>query len=223
MKIKCNITVVALIGTFHIHSNASEAAFLGLFVQDVTSNSYELSEYAIYAHFDVETDEVFVVGDANIASTTGFFHNSINATSQSALPFTAAETAISDFPEADSYVTIGLETGDDNETVLTFGFDERSFINGNNLGANGGWLNANPFNDAGLAGADGLVLLAVFTPTNDEFGNPGIVSGTLTVGYSSEKGKSPPVTASFVTPAPGGLALLALAVMRGSRRRRGEA
>jgi MYXO-CTERM domain-containing protein len=164
---------------------------------------------------------VLNVFDANIQSTSGFFHNSINGGGQSALPFTAAETAISDFPEADSFVTIGLETGDDNETLLTFGFDEDAFINSNNLGENGGWLNLNPLNDAGLAGAEGLVLLAVFTPTNDAFGNPGIVSGTLTVGYHVEEGKSPQFgTGSLVTPAPGSLALVGLAALFHSRSRR---
>ena len=200
------------------------ATFTGLLVQDITSNSYGLAEYALYAHFDDPADEMHVVGDANVISTTGFFHNSINGMGQSALPFTEEETAISDFPEADSFVTVGLETGDDNATILTFGFDEDAFISGNNLGTNAGWANLNPFNDAGLAGQDGLVLLGIFTPTNDEVGNPGVVSGTLTVGYSVEKGKSPQFgTGTFITPAPGALALLGLAAMRGSRRRRGEA
>jgi MYXO-CTERM domain-containing protein len=186
-------------------------------VQDITANSYGLSEYALYASFDDPMDEVFVIGDANITSTTGFFHNSINGAGQSALPCTEAETAMSDFPEADSFVTIGLFTGDDNATMLGFGFDEQSFIFGNNIGSNVGWVNADPFNDAGLAGADGLVLLGVFTPTNDASGAPGIVSGTITIGYAPDP-ESP--TASFVTPAPGSLALLGLAAIGAPRRRR---
>jgi MYXO-CTERM domain-containing protein len=206
----CAITAVCVI-------EQAQAKFIGVIVQDITSNSYGLSEYAVYAEFDDPLDEVFLVFNANIISTTGFFHNSIDGAGQSALPFTADETAMSDFPEADSFVTIGLPTGDNNATMLTFGFDERSFIVGNNIGSNVGWVNGDPFNDAGLAGPDGLVLLGVFTPTNDATGAPGIVSGTITIGYAPDP-ESP--TASFVTPAPGSLALLGLAALLRSRRRR---
>jgi hypothetical protein len=86
----------------------------------------------------------------------------------------------------------------------------------------GAWFNANPLNDAGIAGIDGRVLVAVFTPLNDDTGRPGVVSGTLTVGYGSPDVPGAQFgTASFITPGPGGLGLLALAgVAGGSRRRR---
>ena len=208
---------------FETGSSQTQATFTGIVVQDLTENSYGLPEFGIFASFDDASDDVLTVGNANIVSSTGFFHNSINGQGQSALPFTEAETAISDFPEADSFVTIGLFTGNNNATAIGLGFDEQEFINGNNLGASAAWANFDPFNNAGLAGPSGLVLLAVFTPTNDEFGNPGVVSGTLTVGYHVENGKSPQFgTATFITPAPGALALLVLAAMGGSRRRRDD-
>lgn len=202
-------------------STVASATFIGLEVVDITDNDDGLMEYAIYAIFDDPTDILLAVGNANITTSTGFFHNSIGGMGQSALPFTEFETGISDNPDADSFVTIGLMTGDGNMTLLDPWFDEDAFIFGNNLGSYAGWLN-NPFpqNDQGVPGPNGEVLIAVFTPLNDANGIPGIISGTLTVGYSVG-GPDPKFgTDSFYIPAPGSLALLALAALAPRRRRR---
>ncbi len=199
-------------------SSAASATFIGLEVVDITDNDDGLMEYALYAIFDDPTDILLIVLFADITTTTGFFHNSIGGTGQSALPFTEFETGISDNPDADSFVTIGLMTGDDNATLLSPSFDEDAFIYGNSVV--GDWFN--PFfpNGQGVPGPNGEVLIAVFTPLNNANGISGIISGTLTVGYIDGGPPTKYGTDSFYIPAPGSLALLALAALAVRRRRR---
>jgi len=198
---------------------AVQAEFVALHVVEITENDLGLSEYALYAVFDDPGDEVLTVNTGSIATTTGFFHNTINGAGQSALPFTSAMNAISDHPDADSFLTVGLSTGDDNETALGPFFDLNAFLFGTMV--DGFWFNANPTNDQGVAGLDGLVLLAVFTPLNDVAGMPGVVTGNVTIGYGNPAIPGAQfATASFITPAPGALGLLALAGMIGRSRRR---
>ena len=196
-------------------------AFVSLQVTNITNNNDGLSEYAIYAVFDAPTDELLSIFDANISTTTGFFHNTLAGKGASAMPFTTAELAVSDNPDADSFVTIGLDTGDGNNLMLDPLFDENEFISGSTLGTNAGWF-VFPDNDQGVAGPRRQVLIAVFTPTNDVAGHAGIVSGTLTLTYDDSPGPGLPVfvDASFITPAPGAVGLLALAGLGGRRRRR---
>ncbi len=203
-------------------STVASATFIGLEVVDITDNDDGLMEYALYAVFDDPSDILFIVFNANVTTTTGFFHNSIGGMGQSALPFTEFETGISDNPDADSFVTIGLMTGDGNMTALDPFFDEEGFIFGNSLGSNAGWFNSFFDNGQGVPGPHGEVLIAVFTPLNDANGIPGIVSGTLTVGYIAGGPPAKSGTDSFYIPAPGSLALLALAGLgwHGRRRRR---
>lgn len=201
-------------------STMASATFIGLQVVEITDNDDGLKEFALYAVFDEPTDELLNVFNANITTTTGFFHNSIGGMGQSGLPFTEFETGISDNPDADSFVTIGLMTGDGNMTLFDPWFDEDAFIFGSNLGSNAGWLNAFPQNDQGVPGPEGEVLIAVFTPLNNANGVPGIISGTVTVGYSVGGPEPKFGTDSFFIPAPGSLALLALAALAPHRRRR---
>ena len=201
----------------------AHADFLGLEVENITENSIGLVEFAIYAVFSEPNDVLLGVGNANIACTTGFFHNTINGTGALALPFTSAQNAVSDHPDADSFVTIDYSTGDSNNTIISPTFDVDAFINGNNLGADAGWSLAAPppLGGQGTAGADGRVLLAVFTPLNQPGVKPGIVSGTLTVAWDDpDLFPTQFSNASFVTPAPGALGLLALAGVAGRSRRR---
>jgi hypothetical protein len=197
-----------------------QADFVGLLVEEITANNDGLREFAIYAQFDDPTDKLLGVIDANITTTTGFFHNSIIGDQQSALPFTSAMTAMSDNPDADSFVTIGLFNGDGNETTLVPTFDVDAFLNGNSIGVDAGWFNFDPLNDQGVPDGRGLVLIAVFAPTNDLKGKSGVVSGVLTVGYSIGGPVPEFGTDSFITPAPGALGLLALAGVMGRRRGR---
>ncbi len=199
-------------------STVAPATFIGLEVVDITDNDDGLMEYALYAVFDDPTDVLLIVFFADITTTTGFFHNSIGGIGQSALPFTEFETGISDNPDADSFVTIGLMTGDDNATMLFGSFDEDAFINGNSV--IGAWFNPFAPNGQGVPGPNGEVLIAVFTPLNDANGVPGMIGGTLTVGFSNPD--LPPGQSgsdSFFIPAPGSLALLALAALAPRRRR----
>ena len=197
------------------------ATFTGLLVVDITSNDDGLAEFVVYAEFDDPMNIVIGVNLGYVSSTTGFFHNSIGGAMQSVLPYTSAMNAISDNPDADSFVTIGLMTGDMNATMVTPGFDADGLINGTGFSGDGeGWFNADPSNGQGIPDALGRVLIAVFTPLNDVNGEPGIVSGEFTVAYDLPGPGIEFGTASFVTPAPGSLALLGLAALRGPRRRR---
>jgi len=212
--------LAALVLTLACPIPIGDAAFVGVQVENMTSNSLGLSEFALFAVFDDGGDVLVNVFNSNIATNTGFFHNSINGGQQSALPFTSAQSAVSDQPDADSFVTIGLMTGDDNQTILDPFFDVDHFLIGNGLGTNAGWFNINVFNGQGIPDEQGRVPIAVFTPLNDAEGNPGIVSGTLEVGYGDVNGDAQYGIASFITPAPGALGLFALAGLTGRSRRR---
>ena len=209
-------TIIFVLVSFF--SQTATSKFIGLFVENITNNDNGLSEYALYALFDDPTDNLLGVIDVDIVTNTGFFHNSIGGIGQSALPFTTEQTNMSDNPDADSFVTIGLMTGDDNATFLSISFDEDSFINGKNIV--GAWFNANPPNGQGLPGPNGEVLIAVFTPLKDKDGLEGIVSGVLTVGYSVGGPDPKFATDTFMTPTPGTLGLFVVAVFIGKRRRR---
>jgi hypothetical protein len=201
------------------HADCASADFVCLEVQDVTSNGLGLREYALFARFDHPLDEVLGI-QSNISVTSGFFHNTIAGSGESIFPFTTEVRAQSDYPDADSFVTVGLDTGDGNETVVDQNFDVNGFLFGNSLGTDAGWYNSNPFNDAGLAGVDGLVLLAVFTPLNESKGAMGVVSGVLTLSFQPAGAGLAFANATFITPAPGALGLLALAGVMGRRRGR---
>jgi len=216
-RIECACGVALLM----VAPQMAHATFTGLTVEGITDNDDGLKEYAIYANFDVATDVLISVGNTNIISTTGFFHNTINGQGAQALPFTSAMSAVSDNPDADSFVTIGLATGDGNGVVTDPNFNLDLFLDGHGLGENAGWINLMTFNGQGLPDELGRVLIAVFTPLNDSRGVAGVVSGTVMVGY--DDGPGPPVFAfdSFVTPGPGMLPLQILATLAaGSRRRR---
>jgi hypothetical protein len=103
--------------------------------------------------------------------------------------------------------------------VVNPDFDVLGFLLGSTLGQDGAWgLLTN--NGQGLAGPSGLVLIAVFTPLNDASGAPGVVQGSVTLGYGAADGSLQFVDAFFITPAPGALGLLALTGLMGKRRRR---
>jgi len=201
---------------------ASVGGFIGLEVRDITNNQLGLREYAIYAVFDAPGDVLYGIGNANIASTTGFFHNTIDGQGASALPFTAAQTAISDHPDVDSFVTISFDTGDNNTIVLSADFDTDAFINGTTLGESVGWAVTipPPVGKQGNQDQEGRVLIAVFAPLNGFDGSPGTVTGSLLIGWDAPGQTVQFSPASFITPAPGALGLLALAGLTGRSRRR---
>lgn len=198
----------------------ASAAFVSIAVEDVTANDDGLAEYAVYAMFDNPNDWLNGIAQANIFSSTGFYHSSVNG-QKSALPWTTAQNALSDNPDVDSFVTIALSYGDFNQTNLV-NFDLDAFFNGTSLGEDVLWYSpAAPIQ--GLAGEDLKVLIGVFAPLNDNSGNAGVVSGTLYVSYfNSTTGKADVAFTSFTTvPAPAALSLFlaATAFAQGRRRR----
>jgi hypothetical protein len=190
--------------------------FVGISVEDITQNDDGLKEYAIYCVFDDPSDLLISVG-GDIGSTTGFYHSSVNGM-KSALPWTAAENALSNNPDVDSFVTIGLTTGDNNITDLLPSFSEADFFEGNSLGNEAQWVALSQ--TQGLAGSSGKVLIAVFAPTNDLSGRTGIVSGELVIGYMKGGTTSALGFDSFTTvPAPAVCAALVLCPLVSRRRR----
>jgi hypothetical protein len=197
-------------------ANTAPATFVGICVDDITSNDDGLKEYAVYLCFDDPADGIIGVSKANVVSSTAFFHSLVNG-EKSALPWTVAQNAISDNPDADSFVTVGLFTGDGNTTMLGPGFDEAAFLNGTTLGTDASWF---AFNSA-FAGPSGKILVAVLAPLNDASGNAGIVSGLIHFVYAKGGTTITVAEDTFTTvPAPAGGIMLLVAPFLMRRRRR---
>lgn len=200
-------------------AGSAGASFVGLTVEDITDNSLGLPEYALFAHFSNPEDVLLSVNSASITSTTSFYHSTMLVSgAQSVLPWTKAQNAFTDTPDVDSFVTIGLATGDGNNTLLA-DFDVQGFLEGNSIGDNAFWAAAG---GQGKAGEDLKVLLAVLVPTLDSMGKPGVISGALTL-FIPVPGPDPGeyIDVSFTTvPAPPAVALLfALPILNRRRRR----
>lgn len=216
--LRTNLSVVVVLALSVLPSSAG-AAFVGLAVEDVSDNSLGLKEYAFYAVFDDPDDRLIGV-TSNVSVTTTFYHSAVNG-QKSSLPWTVEQNSLADTPDVDSFVTIGLSTGDGNVTFLLDSFDDDAFLTGSTMGEYATWTGISQ----GLAGQDLKVLVAVLAPTLDSRGAAGIVSGSLTFAISTP-GPRPPlfITEYFTTvPGPAAVALLCALPILDRRRRRGDA
>ncbi len=160
------------------------AAFVGIVVVDTTDNSLGLKEYSIYCKFDNPSDQLAGITWPMISCTTTFYQSTVNG-QVSALPWTVAQNAMADTPDVDSFLTIGLAIGDDNDTFIADPDNVLDqFLFGSSIVVDG-WLQG-PFPPLqGSPDANGLVLIAVLAPTNDATGKPGVISGSLKLTYAS--------------------------------------
>ena len=212
------LPVVAGLGSLVLTAAAS-AGFVGIY-----GDSYESGGFAVidvYAQFDTGDDVVLNVFNANISNSdgSGWFHD--DPVGGSWNPFLVDSGAI------ESFVTIGGFGGPFNNSWTTpdpnWGDDG---FNQAGIPANAGWFNNNPPNLAGQAQdlGDGMfgtwlgrfVIDLPSSPVSLNFAG----SLTFNQGLGTDP-EQPSFDASIAyVPAPGALALLGLAGLAGSRRRR---
>ena len=146
--------------------------------------------YRVYAYLENATDEVtalFAVGseetnpvELELEVSTSFWQNPVGANLGSGI--NPAFFGLDPTLQYDSWLTIGSESIND-EPVSSIGMAEAltAFHAGNgfvlNPPAGGSWYVAPSANPAAMAGEDGRVLLAQLTVTDDENGDPGVLSG----------------------------------------------
>jgi hypothetical protein len=244
MKVK-TLSALAGIGSAMILSSAANAAFTGLSISSASHvigaadpgaglfAGQTISTYQVYAVFNNAGDALTsVFGNDSAAPINGtpmtietrnstntgaggnFFNNAFGGNSAP----NPALFAVSPSLQWDTYLTIGVEPGTTpDNTGYSPGFP--SPFNGTSNNINIAWFNA--VADANTtAGADLKVLLGQFSVANGEN-----VRGTFGLTYrAAGAGADTTVQnntfSTFAVPAPGALALLGLAGVVGSRRRR---
>ncbi len=229
---KKNVLLTAVAASL-VMGVSAHADYTGIQWAEVDQGQPEgIRVYQVYATFDNPDDRLLgIIGDANnplsiFTDSPGGFHQTGAAQLGSDLAPAATFTAI--FPELlyDSFVTIGLGAGYDGEntTGLTPGwFDLVSpgFNSTGNIGpAAEGWFNGNPDNTQGAPDGDGLVMIAQLSVNA---GSASFIDGSsLVVGWNDAGGNTVQTPDNFFipVPAPGALALLGLAGLAGTRRRR---
>ena len=203
------LPVVAGLGSLVLTAAAS-AGFVGIY-----GDSYQSGDFAVidvYAQFDTTDDVVLNVFDTAIANSNGAsFHHSDVIPGGSWNPFLVDSSFGGQF--SNSWTTPDPNWGDD-------GFNQAG------IPADAGWFNNNPPNLAGQAQdlGDGIigtwlgrfVIELPSAPVNLNFAG----SLTFNQGLGTDPNQ-PSFDASIAyVPAPGALALLGLAGLAGSRRRR---
>ena len=202
-------------------SGASFAAVSGLSVTADEGLIAGTTTYRIFVNFDNDTDNLLAVsGNAAIAALE-FSADSMLVQDSGAFDGLAFSDTpnIFDANGADSWVSIGgswMTGSSDTSFSPDFlgGDGVASVINGSSFtqADNGGYFDSNP----GTA-ETGSVIIAQFTLSNDT--TTASYSGTLSYG----DGSNTPVDQAFsvtLVPAPGAVALLGLAGLAGTRRRR---
>jgi MYXO-CTERM domain-containing protein len=203
MKVNALSALAGVVGSLSIAAVAT-AGFTGLSVE-----MEEAGVFRLYANFDDAGDTVVNVFNSNISNAGGWKHDDVAGGTW--IPLGAGGPG-------DSFVTIGGEPSFTNTTTLDPNFDNNT-ANQTSLGVNAGWFNGNPPNNQGNAGVEGKVLLARFVhQTLDD------TVGGLELTFTTAAGDTVFGGGDFTTnpvPAPGALALLGLAGLAGTRRRRG--
>ncbi len=194
-------------------STATVAADLQGISVDATSHSWGVT-YAIYANVDAGNQVNAVYGDADntlsVEASGAFYQNAFGGNTP------PNPALISVFPSLayDSFVTIGRATDVDN-AMLEIGIDWTSFeAGGSIITDNGSWF-ATP-DDAQVYEVDGRVMIMQLTLAETE-------SFTFEINMQGKNADGSNWTALGVTypiPAPGALALLGIAGITVSRRRR---
>ncbi len=199
-------------------ANMANAAFVGIVVIDTTDNTLGLKEYSIYGKFDNPNDQLAGIVFPTISCSTSFYHSTVNG-QVSALPWNVAQNAMADTPDVDSFLTIGLAVGDNNDTFIADPDNVLDqFLFGSSIVVDG-WAQG-PFPPLqGSPDANGLVLIAVLAPTNDAQGNPGVISGSMTFAYGSGGGIYNTLASFSTIPAPAALAAFPLLALLRRRRR----
>lgn len=221
---KTALPVMAGVGSL-VLSAAASAAFTGLVgdTYNVDQGGIIYSVLDVYANFDSDQDVLLNVFNTNLTNLA-WVHDDFLADNWNP---NLALSAI------DSWVAVGGSWGAGDNT--TSGDPNFNGLNGQDIPVNAGWFNSSPPNLQGQAGTpsfvnpntptDGFftiigrfVIAEVTSPTSLD-----IQSLSLTwnqgIGTPSQQATITDVSLAYI-PAPGALALLGLAGLAGSRRRR---
>jgi uncharacterized protein (TIGR03382 family) len=208
-------------------AGAANAALLQVVAEEYVgdgwvANGYEgLVTYRIYAEFSGEAGDgvVAVFGNADSPlvweSASGSFFNAAILNS-----LTAPQDATPAIWENqwDTYVTVGTDTADGDQTSLSPGFGaEVNDLTGNFMTMNAAYF-ITPDQMQGMPDADGRVLIGQLTLNEGDmfiFGGGNTGSQVGIQDYNGEQYFNVPII-----PGPGALALLGLAGLAGTRRRR---
>ena len=221
MKVKA-LALAGVAGSF-IMTGSATAGLTGVSFAVVDLGAVGGTTYRFYADFDDPTDQLLAVsGNQNVA---GFLMTTTTVLMNDGGPFAGTKNEDFVFLGAawDSWVTIGASTFGTNDTDYSPGFlgsdGVSAVIVGSTLSQadNGGWFDSNP----STAENGGTVLIAQFTVMDESDGTRGEINMTGTIDYNPAG--NPPASSEFFTirtPAPGVLALLGIAGLAGTRRRR---
>lgn len=224
MKVKSLSVLAGVAGTLVFTSMAS-AGYTGLSTSSFVgagwvANGYAgLVTYRIYANFDSPTDELNAVFGSSVnplsmSSTDGLFFNDSFFDSLTAPQDLTGPPFLYWANQWDTYVDIGLTDATGDQTQLTPGFSaEVGNLAGDFTTFNASWF-VTPSTPQGIAGPDGQVLIAQLTVNAGQD-----VSGIVNLQFLGGAQALDQAFASAV-PAPGALALLGLAGLAGTRRRR---
>ena len=217
-----NVKALALTGVASfIVAGSAQAAFTGV-TADLVDSSGGLNTWRLFAIFDDPTDQILAVSGTQ-AMPLDFSTSSVGGLVNDGGAFTGLKQEdFAAFPltgARDPYLTLGITTFAGQYTDYS-----RSFLNNdgvtsvlvNGLTAftddNDGWFDSNP----GSPNTGTSILIAQFTVGSDNGGNIAL-SGNV-------DWQNPDLTSNTFSintaPAPGALALLGLAGLAGSRRRR---
>ena len=222
MKAKA-FALAGIVGSLALVGGAN-ADFDGVLVELVDDNVDGLDTYRISVLFTDPTDILLAVGAIpgvgalSFTSDTDLFNDGG--------PFSGTKSE--DFAQSpignarDSYVTIGASTFSPNDTDYSPGFAGSdgitNIIKGSSLSeTDGGWFDSNP----GTPTAGSSILIAQFTAASGWGGELTALANWQPAGPEGFISSQFLVIINEGVPAPGALALLGLAGLAGTRRRRG--
>jgi MYXO-CTERM domain-containing protein len=235
MKVK-TLSALAGLGGALILSGSADAAYVGLSTQlhsTVSINGVSHDVYRVYANFTSALDQLTVVSGSGAAGPitisqlnaagngpgSGFYNDALGgllAPNPAFFPFAPSL-------QWDSFVTIGAAVGPQpapDATSLSPGFVGGLITGTGTTAADSAWF-VTPDAPQSIAGADLSVMMAQLTVQSGQH-----VAGTVNISgvTAAIAGGGQSFTANGQTfssiPAPGALALLGLAGLVGSRRRR---
>ena len=215
-------------------AGSASATFVGWFFESyaVEANGTSYAVIDAYAQFDNAENRVLNVFNSQISITdgSGFHHSDFQTLSGQPGAWNVVSSGnIPGLIDAniDSFVLVGGSIGGANTTGLDGSFNPTG---GPFIPSDAGWFNSNPANDQGQVNGDLRTWVARFVSVGTDTArslsfaaNMGFNLGLGTpaqFAFDNGQGSGTTTLVAFV-PAPGAIALLGMAGLLGSRRRRG--